>query len=536
MINGTVQVTGPVAPSDVNDTYPTHSSKYGKGGVHEASTTTDRNNIPLDRREWGMLCNVYNHTGYNGIYVLKPVNSSDLSDNTNWILLSQQGNFFQLPVPKIKLAGEGKHDEYYGRILDKYEPNVTYTETELKLDGKYAFRFHTDIEDNIDKIGLFLRSEFNLDNSAMSITVTIQEIDYNDEPSSVIVFAETFSPDRIRDEFLNLTSYNRPVILSLASLFSPEAINDYYVVLTLFNTDRTIFAKSTGLPFQYSGDNGATWTSYNSSSISPVYTFLNENYQYLLNVREYRGEHEGSLHSRKAALINPPFVIAQDFTQDFLDNNQVFVEMLYYRRKIRKTSGSNPTVFDSNHAGFVVKGTSNPIFQNFWSRNNLGGYQTIINHYPVNNVNEKIPVWEYLDYMFSHYGIVARFRDSYGVIGFEGFMSTPPTYNSLNTFIPSLFMSTGAAVHGWYPTKKFAYSSMYRATYVKFRYIIFEPTANNNRGQIISGPLSPTIKISHEYFPFKYDREDSNLENKSVCKINTRYDKYKLKCNIEKDN
>ncbi len=50
-----VRVTGKIGPTASEDTYPTHDSKYGKGGHMEVGTLMDRDAIPADRRREGML-------------------------------------------------------------------------------------------------------------------------------------------------------------------------------------------------------------------------------------------------------------------------------------------------------------------------------------------------------------------------------------------------------------------------------------------------------------------------------------------------
>lgn len=54
-IPGSVTITGFVAPTDTADTFPTHDSKYGKGGHREVLTLADRDAISNDRRSEGML-------------------------------------------------------------------------------------------------------------------------------------------------------------------------------------------------------------------------------------------------------------------------------------------------------------------------------------------------------------------------------------------------------------------------------------------------------------------------------------------------
>lgn len=53
-ISGSVPVTGFVAPTDSNDTYPSHDETYGKGGYRTVADITERNSIPAGRRKNGM--------------------------------------------------------------------------------------------------------------------------------------------------------------------------------------------------------------------------------------------------------------------------------------------------------------------------------------------------------------------------------------------------------------------------------------------------------------------------------------------------
>ena len=53
-IANSVTVGGFIAPSDTADTYPTHISKFGKGGFMTVADETERLATPADRREVGM--------------------------------------------------------------------------------------------------------------------------------------------------------------------------------------------------------------------------------------------------------------------------------------------------------------------------------------------------------------------------------------------------------------------------------------------------------------------------------------------------
>lgn len=54
-IPGSVRVTGFMAPSDSEDTYPVHDSIYGMGGWREVADVAARNAIPAQRRREGMV-------------------------------------------------------------------------------------------------------------------------------------------------------------------------------------------------------------------------------------------------------------------------------------------------------------------------------------------------------------------------------------------------------------------------------------------------------------------------------------------------
>jgi hypothetical protein len=83
VIPGGVRVTGFICPTDSTDIYPTHDSIYGKGGWTVALGTVERDAIPVDRREWGMV--VYlSSTG--DAYRLQDSGDHNLSNNGNWVL------------------------------------------------------------------------------------------------------------------------------------------------------------------------------------------------------------------------------------------------------------------------------------------------------------------------------------------------------------------------------------------------------------------------------------------------------------------
>lgn len=51
-------VYAPIVPGTGEDRYPTHYSKYGKGGIKCVRTIAERDDIPLERLEVPTLCYV----------------------------------------------------------------------------------------------------------------------------------------------------------------------------------------------------------------------------------------------------------------------------------------------------------------------------------------------------------------------------------------------------------------------------------------------------------------------------------------------
>ena len=63
-----VNITSCIVPCTYDDNYPTHDSKYGKGGWREVKTIAERDAIPIERRSLGMSVYV---TDTNTQYILK---------------------------------------------------------------------------------------------------------------------------------------------------------------------------------------------------------------------------------------------------------------------------------------------------------------------------------------------------------------------------------------------------------------------------------------------------------------------------------
>ena len=59
IIRGT-NIADPIVPYTTADNIPTHYAQYGKGGFRTVETIEERNAIPFERKEAGMLVYVIN--------------------------------------------------------------------------------------------------------------------------------------------------------------------------------------------------------------------------------------------------------------------------------------------------------------------------------------------------------------------------------------------------------------------------------------------------------------------------------------------
>jgi hypothetical protein len=89
MKNTGTLVTAAIRPNDSNDKIASAYAIEIKGGLHSYETLVTRNSIITERREWGMLVNVYNDTTNNGTYQLVYSKvDTDIMNNSNWTRFS----------------------------------------------------------------------------------------------------------------------------------------------------------------------------------------------------------------------------------------------------------------------------------------------------------------------------------------------------------------------------------------------------------------------------------------------------------------
>jgi len=242
--------------------------------------------------------------------------------------------------------------------------------------------------------------------------------------------------------------------------------------------------------------------------------------QYLTG-RSNNHQHINTLRYGGNITINKsPKLVVNDFTQETLNAYQIFIEMVMFKKsKVKNRYGLGLT----HKVGFSVPISSDsgskPWGANFWQRSGSepeyrpahgGLYPHFIpnvlryNQLPVSTSKQVIDLTSCLN---------GRFREA--EIGYCNDPLDPSLSNKyLNVIAPFMLLKDGAG-------KRIGYSARYKPMYVAFRYIAWLPSSNNGRGEIVSGPLSPTIRISNLRWPFKTNHYASSVAKTPVVDLTT---------------
>lgn len=121
-ITNNVPIVAPVTPTDTADQYPSHIDTYGKGGYRSVSGVGDdtKNNIPVERRSWGMK--VYDISEAKFYILTPPVPgnlsdpANDLSSNTQWV----EQTLGSIPHNSTTSIQGGTTNEYYHLNASEY--------------------------------------------------------------------------------------------------------------------------------------------------------------------------------------------------------------------------------------------------------------------------------------------------------------------------------------------------------------------------------------------------------------------------------
>jgi len=212
-------------------------------------------------------------------------------------------------------------------------------------------------------------------------------------------------------------------------------------------------------------------------------------------------------------LHKSPRVIVNDITLETLNSYQIFIEMVQFRKTRKSKKGWK--------AAYKVPIDSRPDLKpwgtNFWQRSGSepqynplpGGF---VPHVPLVLRHNQLPVTSPMQVIDLSPCLNGRFREA------DIQYSSDPTQNAFNANIkaiaPFMLLRKGNSA-------RLGYSNKYQAMYVAFRYIAWLPNSNNGRGEIVSGPLSPTIRISNLIWPFQTNHYASSVAQRPI--VNFRY-------------
>lgn len=187
IIRGT-NIADPIVPFTSDDNYPTHLAKFGKGGFRTVETIEERNSIPLERREPGMLVYVITDGSNVHTYQWFPVNGNP---NGKWER-SKMGGGDSIPIydaEKKTELGQAAEDDYIfiPSISDGNGEVVGNTYTTAK-NGNYVDILFSAIRQLQSEVAR-LRNAFNYGiysysgtTTAMSRTLGVYEEDPEEEP------------------------------------------------------------------------------------------------------------------------------------------------------------------------------------------------------------------------------------------------------------------------------------------------------------------------------------------------------------------
>ena len=231
-------------------------------------------------------------------------------------------------------------------------------------------------------------------------------------------------------------------------------------------------------------------------------------------------------------IVNEPVISTNDLSSEQI-NHGVWIEMLIYRKK-RKSKNSS-----SFKKGYVI-----PPDWTWDSINNVGVnslQQELLNLYPTKTImNRGGETQNVYQSRPNHYKVTGNTQS----INLGYYLNGRFFYKDVGYYLPDgssdlINLPVPVSRNGQYAFgKRFCYDGRLIPTYLKFRYIMFDPNFNNGKGRFVTGPLSSTIKITLEHFPFIPTTPFCNnppctpteLQSTCITKIGV-YDK--LKCNFE---
>ncbi len=192
----------------LNDTMPIASAFAFEinGGHHQVATLSDRNAIIVQRRQWGMLCTVYNDTASsnNATYQLKYNHySTNTMDNQNWVLFSGGGGgggsiSWVDPVLSVRTAAPSTPS-----TGDRY---LVGKDDAASLSGAFSLLTNSGYPGTL--VGGYI-AEYSVDLGTWTTTLPVDgmTIRVNDEDNSFYRYEGTYSTGQWYKERVNQVRY-----------------------------------------------------------------------------------------------------------------------------------------------------------------------------------------------------------------------------------------------------------------------------------------------------------------------------------------
>jgi hypothetical protein len=189
------------------------------------------------------------------------------------------------------------------------------------------------------------------------------------------------------------------------------------------------------------------------------------------------------------------------------------------KRKSKTNPGGAPQTRGTSFRA-PVGNEQKPWTGNFWTRG--GGIGSALydsgiiryNHLPVSYNTQTIDLTPCLNGHFVAKSVA--YRDNTSANDYD--------FRYLNCIVPfGSRSSTGASPTVGSQYGRLGYGSTYKPLHIAFRYVACLPESNNGRGQIVDGPLSPTIRVINTLFPFFPNSYESSDKGFAVVDVNPSF-------------
>jgi hypothetical protein len=203
-----------------------------------------------------------------------------------------------------------------------------------------------------------------------------------------------------------------------------------------------------------------------------------------------------------------------DLTQETLGKYKIFLEMGIFKKRKRNVPKGR---LKSNYSFVVPDGENSTIMNGHWTRSSNDQYNVTSNIARRTNYVEITALNRIID--------ISHLLDLHLKESLVAFLPTSATSVTDYDYLPLLrpFGYDSGANKVLSSNPRYPYARVYRPLYVAFRYIAWLPDANNSKGQVLTGPLSPTIRIANKYFPFYTDHYASSMKGFPVASISPYY-------------